>query len=272
MQPTGIDSLALVIAAAALFSTAEAHGQMLKPVYRPISDQYLADSGALINIGSGQLQIAPIEGLSQNKQADFPVAETFNLMNGCRGTVYEEGNTVTTLALGADFDVEWTIQAPHPGYMNLSIVKPKADSVGKITYEIYETILTIEPFAEHGGEDSATATMPTDIVGCEEAGDCALQFYWHSDIAGQTYPTCADIIVSGSGAGTATTTTTAPVAASEAGSDETVVESDEGSEETGAEASTTTAPTTATASPTATPMVNIGDSDSKCSRRRVRRD
>ncbi|RLN61377.1 hypothetical protein BBJ28_00023415, partial [Nothophytophthora sp. Chile5] len=173
-----------------------------------------------------------------------------------------------------DFDVEWTIQAPHPGYMNLSIVKPNADSVGKITYEIYETILTIEPFAEHGGDDSATVTMPTDIVGCEEAGDCALQFYWHSDLAGQTYPTCADIIVSGSGAGTATTATTAPVDASEEGSDETVVESDDGSEETGAEASITTAPIAATAAPevsSATPVATIGDSDSKCNRRRVRR-
>ncbi|RLN55683.1 hypothetical protein BBP00_00008379 [Phytophthora kernoviae] len=170
-----------------------------------ISEQYLKDSGVLINIGGGQVQIAPLEGLAQHKQADFPIAPTFDLMNGCRGTVYEEGNNVTTLQPGGDFDVRWTIMAPHPGYMKLSIVKPSEESTGKIMYKNYKTILTIEPFGENGGEGSAAATMPNGVEGCEKPGDCALQFYWHSDIADQTYVTCADIIVPGSG-GSATPT------------------------------------------------------------------
>ncbi|RLN95729.1 hypothetical protein BBJ28_00025731, partial [Nothophytophthora sp. Chile5] len=205
------------------------------------------------------LQYAPIENLAGRSQSDFPEAATFNIENGCRGFVYEEGNTVTTLAPGADFEVTWIIQAPHPGYMNLSIVKPSEDSVGKITYEIYETILSIDSFATTGGDGSTTATMPTDVSGCEAAGDCALQFYWHSDLAGQTYPTCADIIVSGSGAATTTTTTTAPstttatttTAPTTATTTAPTAASEEGSDETGAEA-TTSAPTATTAAPTAT--------------------
>ncbi|ETO70434.1 hypothetical protein F444_13099 [Phytophthora nicotianae P1976] len=216
MQPTGIVSLAMVATAAVLFTTADAHGQMLVPDYRQISAKFRKDSGALSQAGDQELQYAPVENLSGRSQKDFPEAATFNLMNGCRGTVYEEGNNVTTLKAGADFDVKWIIQAPHPGTMKLSIVKPSEDSTGKITYKNYKTILTVDPFAQNGGEDGTTATMPTDVTGCDSAGDCALQFYWHSDIANQTYPTCADIIVSGSGAGTSTNTkvTTAPTASS----------------------------------------------------------
>ncbi|ETM41733.1 hypothetical protein L914_12521 [Phytophthora nicotianae] len=213
MQPTGIVSLAMVATAAVLFTTADAHGQMLVPDYRQISAKFRKDSGALSQAGDQELQYAPVENLSGRSQKDFPEAATFNLMNGCRGTVYEEGNNVTTLKAGAAFDVKWIIQAPHPGTMKLSIVKPSEDSTGKITYKNYKTILTVDPFAQNGGEDGTTATMPTDLTGCDSAGDCALQFYWHSDIANQTYPTCADIIVSGSGA-TNTKVTTAPTASS----------------------------------------------------------
>ncbi|POM77693.1 Chitin-binding protein [Phytophthora palmivora] len=205
MQPTGIVSLAVVATAAALFTTADAHGQMLVPAYRQISAKFRKDSGALNGAGDQELQYAPVENLSGRSQKDFPEAATFNLMNGCRGTVYEQGNNVTTLQPGADFDVKWIIQAPHPGTMKLSVVKPSKDSAGKITYENYKTIKTVDPFAQNGGEGSTTATMPTDVTGCDSAGDCALQFYWHSDIANQTYPTCADIIVSGSGGASTTT-------------------------------------------------------------------
>ncbi|KAL4145394.1 hypothetical protein PRNP1_013065 [Phytophthora ramorum] len=302
MQPTGIVSLALVAIAAALFTTADAHGQMLVPDYRQISAKFRKDSGALSQAGDQELQYAPVENLSGRSQKDFPEAATFNLMNGCRGTVYEEGNNVTTLAPGADFDVKWIIQAPHPGYMKLNIVKPSKDSAGKITYKTYKVIKTVDPFANNGGEDGTTATMPSDVSGCDSAGDCALQFYWHSDIANQTYPTCADIIVSGSGAGTGTSTTTvttAPTTASSletsnAGSEETSVSgsSDQTTPSSNTTPSPNTAPTTiapkaTTATPTATtaapvattaPSTSVsessvaGESDgAKCSRR-MRRD
>ncbi|KAG6618539.1 Chitin-binding protein [Phytophthora cinnamomi] len=264
MQPVGFASIALVAAAASLFTTADAHGQMLVPDYRQISAKFRKDSGALSQAGDQELQYAPVENLSGRSQKDFPEAATFNLMNGCRGTVYEEGNNVTTLQPGKDFDVQWIIQAPHPGTMKLSIVKPSEDSAGKITYKNYKTIMTVDPFAQNGGEGSTTATMPTDVTGCDSAGDCALQFYWHSDIANQTYPTCADIIVSDSGSGTSTSTattvtsapTTASSGASEAGSEETANGSDEGSNvqttpSTNISPSTNTTPSTDT-TPTAT--------------------
>ncbi|KAG6972826.1 hypothetical protein JG688_00003817 [Phytophthora aleatoria] len=285
MKPTGLGSFALVVTAAALFTTSDAHGKMTVPTYRQMSEKFHKDSGALINIGLNEMQIAPIEGLSQHKQADFPPSATFNLQNGCRGTVYEEANEVTTIQPGSEFDVKWKIEAPHPGYMKLSILKPSEDSKGVITYKSYKTLLNIEPFAENGGEDGTTAKMPTDVEGCDKPGDCVLQFYWHSDIANQTYPTCADIVVSGSGGDTSTTTkvTTAPTAASSETSDVGSSDQSTPSSNTTPSANTTpTAPTPTTAAPEATTAPSpatapststtdssvAGDSDtSKCARR-----
>ncbi|EEY58541.1 uncharacterized protein PITG_20136 [Phytophthora infestans T30-4] len=121
---------------------------MLVPDYRQISAKFRKDSGALSQAGDQELQYAPVENLSGRSQKDFPEAATFNLMNGCRGTVYEEKNnnvTTGTLKAGADFDVKWIIPAPHPGYMKLSIVKPTEGSTGKITYQNYKTIPTVDP-------------------------------------------------------------------------------------------------------------------------------
>lgn len=195
-------------AAAVMAAQVSAHGQMLKPEVRPVSATYRANCGALKNAGDSELQWAPVENLAGRTQADMPAAPSFNLYNGCRGFVYEKGNTVTTLAPGAEFDLEYFIQAPHPGYMNLSIVKPETTG-GKITYVRDVSIANYDNFAQSGGTFTISVKMPSTVTGCEAAGDCALQFYWHSDIANQTYPSCADIIVSGSGASTTTETSAA---------------------------------------------------------------
>ncbi|KAF4037977.1 Lytic polysaccharide mono-oxygenase [Phytophthora infestans] len=245
MTPTGLGSFALAVAAAALFTTADAHGKMTTPTSRQMSEKFHKDSGALVNIGLEEMQIGPIEILSQHKQKDFPPSPTFNLLNGCRGTVYEEANEVTTIRAGSDFDVKWKIDAPHPGYMKLSILKPSEDSKGVITYKSYKTLLNIEPFGENGGTGGTTAKMPADVAGCEKPGDCVLQFFWYSAIAKQTYPTCADIVVSGSGGGTSTSTST------------TTESSDGGSPTSSSDASTPSTPSTnSSPSTNSTPSTN----------------
>ncbi|GAB9474425.1 Highly acidic elicitin 20 [Globisporangium polare] len=192
----------VVLAALLAASSVNAHGQMTSPAPRPVSAQFLANSGALKNAGKDELQWAPLENLSQRKQADFPPAATFDIMNGCRGMVYESGNPVTEVASGGSLPVKWYVQAPHPGYAEFNIVKPKTGAGGKIMYEKVVTLKRLEDFAKSGGNFGDTVTIPASVTGCGKAGDCALQMYWHSDIANQTYPTCADIIIKGSGAGT----------------------------------------------------------------------
>ncbi|ETK81753.1 hypothetical protein F441_13029 [Phytophthora nicotianae CJ01A1] len=225
-----------------LADTVDAHGQMLVPSYRPITTKYREDClYGLKGAGDDELQWAPIENLSQRGQADQPAAATFNMYNGCRGLVYESENNVTEIEAGKEFDVKYYIQAPHPGYMELSIVKPSTDANGKITYNRDTQIEYFSDFANSAGTFTVTATIPTNVTGCENAGDCALQFYWHSDIANQTYPTCADITIPGSGAGSSSTTST---------STSTTTTSSSSSASNAPTASTSTStPTTTTSSP-----------------------
>ncbi|KAG7388676.1 hypothetical protein PHYPSEUDO_012003 [Phytophthora pseudosyringae] len=243
MKPAVLCTLAAT--AFMLASTVDAHGQMLVPSYRPITAKYRADClYGLKGAGDDELEWAPIENLSQRGQAGQPAAATFNIYNGCRGLVYESGNNVTEIEAGKKFDVKYYIQAPHPGDMKLSIVKPSTDSDGKITYNRDTQLEYFSDFANSAGTFTVTATIPTNVTGCENAGDCALQFYWHSNIANQTYPTCADITIPGSGAGSSTSTSTSTATTS--------ASSTSSSSSSSATQTTTTAPTATTAAPTAT--------------------
>ncbi|TMW59713.1 hypothetical protein Poli38472_004782 [Pythium oligandrum] len=194
-----------VFAIAALAHTVHGHGQMTKPAPREVTARYTAECYfGLRGAGNDELQWAPVENLIQRKQADQPSTATFDIMNGCRGMIYEEGQPVTNVTPGQEVTVEYYIQAPHPGYMELGIVRPSSDANGLITYTRDETIgvlKRVDNFAENSNTAPIKVTIPADIKGCGKAGDCALQFYWHSDIAKQTYPTCADIVVTGSGSG-----------------------------------------------------------------------
>ncbi|KAG6618769.1 Chitin-binding protein [Phytophthora cinnamomi] len=225
-------------------STVDAHGQMLVPTYRPISAKYRQDClWGLKGAGDDELQWSPLELLSKRGQADHPAVKTFKIYNGCRGTVYESGNTVTALTPGKAFDVKYIIHAPHPGTMVLSIAKPSTDSDGAIIYTAETQVGSYSNFGTTGGTYSVSATIPTSVTGCESAGDCALQFYWHSDMANQTYATCADITISGSG-GTSTSQSTSTVAPTASSTDASAASSSSAST-----TQTTTAPTATTATP-----------------------
>lgn len=175
--------------------TSSAHGQLVEPNSRSISARFHADSGALKNAGNNELQWSPLELLSQRVQDDMPQARTFDVMNGCRGTVYEAGNPVAELRVGAAFPIQWLIQAPHPGLGKFNIVKPVTRTSGKVLYEKVVTLKSLEPFGTDGGYFSTSATIPSRVPGCETAGGCALQMHWHSEIANQTYQSCADIVI-----------------------------------------------------------------------------
>ena len=220
MKPVVVSSL-LAATTTVLFlaspTSVSAHGQMTRPTARPISQKFRADCGALSGAGDQELQYAPVELLQSRAQADRPASPTFNVLNGCRGTVYELNNTVTELEADTPFDVEWIIQAPHPGSMVLSVVRPRVGGRGVITYESVAKLLTIDPFAVSSSEKTSTvAVIPSSVTACGSAGDCALQFYWHSDLASQTYPTCADIVVTRSGQPASETLTAARTASGSA--------------------------------------------------------
>ncbi|GAB9476345.1 Chitin-binding protein [Globisporangium polare] len=261
-------ALCSVLAAALLAASVNAHGQMTSPTPRPVTATFRTNSGALKNAGDDELQWAPLENLSQRTQADMPAAASFNIMNGCRGFVYEAGGPVTAVKAGDKVPVKWYIQAPHPGYGEFNIVKAKTTG-GKIMYEKVVTLKRLEDFAKSGGNFDDSVTIPSTVTGCEKAGDCALQMYWHSDIANQTYPTCADITIGGSGA--ASSSTPAASAGSDGSSageaDATPAPASAADDEYATTPATTSAPAATTSAPASTPASTPAPTKKKCNRR-----
>ncbi|KAF4036413.1 hypothetical protein GN244_ATG11523 [Phytophthora infestans] len=246
---------ALAGTAIMLTTTVDGHGQMLVPAYRHITAKYRADClFGLKGSGDDELEWAPIELLSQRGRAGQPAAPTFNMLNGCRGTVYEPENNVTKLEAGKKFDVKYFIQAPHPGYMKLSIVKPSTDSIGKITYKRDTQIGYFSNFATSGG---------------------TFTFFWHSDVANQTYPTCADIIIPGSGAGGSSKTSISTLTTATKSSTKTTVNSEVGNEASDTAATTqassdddTATSTTDESSAGTTTAPSTSTTSDKCLRRK----
>ncbi|KAF4036416.1 Lytic polysaccharide mono-oxygenase [Phytophthora infestans] len=249
---------ALAGTAIMLTTTVDGHGQMLVLAYRHITAKYRADClFGLKGSGDDELEWAPIELLSQR-------------------TVYEPENNVTKLEAGKKFDVKYFVQAPHPGYMKLSIVKPRTDSIGKITtYKRDTQIGYFSNFATSGGTFTVSTTIPTTVTGCENAGDCALQFFWHSDVANQTYPTCADIIIPGSGAVGSFKTSISTSTTATKSSTKTTVNSEVGNEASDAAATTqassdddTATSTTDESSAGTTTAPSTSTTSDKCLRRK----
>ncbi|GMF64698.1 unnamed protein product [Phytophthora lilii] len=176
-----------------LASTVDAQGQMLVPSYRPITSN-----------AARPTSLPPQPSTS----------------NGFRGLVYESENNVTEIEAAKEFDVEYYIQAPHPGYMMLNIVKPSTDSDGKITYNRDTEIEYVSDFA-----NSAVLLA----LG-----------YRQPDV-----PTCADITIPGSGAGSSSSTSTTT-------STTTVSSTSSSASQASTTKTTTTAPTVTTATPAAT--------------------
>ncbi|DAZ96997.1 TPA: hypothetical protein N0F65_011912 [Lagenidium giganteum] len=184
----------LVVAAA---QCVYGHGKMTEPASRPVTARYRKECYfGLAGAGDEELQIAPLQLLSQRTQADHPSPPSFDMMNGCRGMIYEQGGPVAKLAYGKEFPVKWMIQAPHPGFLELNVVKAKQQGP-KIVHEKVTTLKRLDKFAEQGGNGETTVSIPSSVQGCGKAGDCALQFYWHSDLASQTYVTCSDFVIEG---------------------------------------------------------------------------
>lgn len=200
----------LLIVAALCLTNVDAHGKMTTPAIRLVNAKYMRDAhSSLRGGGNGETQVAPVELLNARGQPDQPAAPTFDIMNGCRGIEYDPTQPVTDVTPGQELDVAWQIVAPHPGYLELRIVRPTTEASGMIMYNPDTPALKrIGNFGTTSG--STTVTIPSTLSGCDTPGNCALQWYWHSEFASQTYINCADIVVGGSGGAQPTPTSAAP--------------------------------------------------------------
>ncbi|KAI9166520.1 hypothetical protein HJFPF1_02626 [Paramyrothecium foliicola] len=117
----------------------------------------------------------------------------------CKGFQYEDNTAnVHSYTLGETIDFDINIAAPHTGIANVSVVKTSTNSI------IGTPLIEFDNYAANAGvaanNSAFSVTLPADLEGeCTTAGDCVLQWYWDAADINQTYESCVDFTVGGSG-------------------------------------------------------------------------
>ncbi|TVY52230.1 hypothetical protein LCER1_G006754 [Lachnellula cervina] len=188
-------------ALASLITTISAHGFITSPQARLAGPAMKAACGEQVynnqesdNYGNiqGELQVA-------SSQSDYNAAEC-NIWQ-CKGFKFAD-NTANVQSWTAGQTVPFTfdVRAPHTGTANVSIVNTATNAI------IGEPLLTYADFGDNSksipaNETAFSITIPEDLGdACATAGACVVQHYWNAASIDQTYESCVDFTVGGSGA------------------------------------------------------------------------
>lgn len=190
----------ILAAASGLIATISAHGFITSPQARLAGPAMEAACGTQVynnqasdNYGNiqGELQVAAT-------QTDYNAAECNIWL--CKGFKYADNTAnVQTWTAGQVVDFTFDVRAPHTGYANVSIVNTATNTV------IGEQLLYYADFADNAktipaNETSFSITIPSDLGStCSTAGACVVQHFWTAASIDQTYESCVDFVVGGSG-------------------------------------------------------------------------
>lgn len=135
----------------------------------------------------------------------------------CKGYKYADNTAnVQSYTAGQVVDMTFDVRAPHTGYANVSIVSTATNSI------IGDMLLVYSDFADNSktipaNETSFSITIPSDLGDtCSTAGACVIQHYWNAESINQTYESCIDFTVGGSGSSSGSSSSAASVATSSA--------------------------------------------------------
>ena len=186
----------------ALIGLAHGHGFVTSPKPRMPGSAMEAACGQQVVTNQQSDNYGNVQGELQvtSGQDDFS-AEKCNIFL-CKGYKFEDNkDNVYSYSAGQKIDFKVDVRAPHTGVANVSVVDTASNSV------IGEPLKSWEKYAstETGVADSDkefSVTLPDNLSQCSEAGACVLQWYWFAESIDQTYESCVDFTVDGSGAGT----------------------------------------------------------------------
>jgi hypothetical protein len=161
----------------------------------------------------GELQVAA-------SQADYDEAAC-NIWQ-CKGYKFEDNAAanIQSWTTGQKVDFRFDVRAPHTGYANVSIVETATNKI------LGDMLVVYDNFADNARPTSAndtafSFTVPGGLEStCAKAGACVVQHFWNAESVNQTYESCVDFTIGGSGAAppvsssVITSSSAAPVATS----------------------------------------------------------
>lgn len=178
-------------------ASVSAHGYITSPAARQPGTEF----GALCGSQTLSNQASDIYG---NIQGELQVAGSgltadCNLCL-CKGFVFadQDATNVQSYVAGETVPIHFDIRAPHDGVANVSIVDTASNSVISELKSWNQFALTSRPIQSN--ETDFDITIPSDLGGrCTTAGECVIQMFWDARSIDQTYESCVDFVVGGSG-------------------------------------------------------------------------
>ncbi|KXG50642.1 Chitin-binding, domain 3 [Penicillium griseofulvum] len=188
------------LALASIVSLVNGHGFVTSPKARQPGTAMEAACGKQVVSNQGSDKYGNIQGELQvaSNQNDYKAAECDIWL--CKGYKFDDNkDNVYSYKAGQKVDFTVDIRAPHTGIANVSVVDTSSNTVigaPLISWDSYASTATgVKP-----DETKFSITMPDNLQDkCATAGACVLQWYWFAQSIDQTYESCVDFTLGGSG-------------------------------------------------------------------------
>ncbi|KAH6720184.1 hypothetical protein BKA61DRAFT_730541 [Leptodontidium sp. MPI-SDFR-AT-0119] len=205
---------AILLSAAGLLTTVSAHGAILTPTPRSAGEAMKAACGTQVYYNQASDSFGNIQGELQvaASQTDYNAAAC-NIWQ-CKGFQFADVDAanIQSWTPGQIVPFTFAVRAPHAGTANVSIVDTATNQIigsPLITYSDFGN----NAYAIPANQTSFSITVPSDLgSACATAGACVVQHYWDARSIDQTYESCVDFTVGGSGAAAPVASSAAPVA------------------------------------------------------------
>lgn len=181
-----------VAALTVIIGVAAGHGVVTDPPARQVGDAFKAACGEQpFNNQKGD-PYGNQQQLEQNaaSQKDFNATSCQFFM--CKGYQLADNTAnVQTFTAGQTVQMKVDIRAPHTGDANVSVIDLGTNTViGQPMIEFQNYASTSTGVAKNNTDFEIT--MPDVAAQCGEVGKCAVQWWWDSREADQTYMSCID--------------------------------------------------------------------------------
>ncbi|KAF7595624.1 hypothetical protein BBP40_005372 [Aspergillus hancockii] len=191
-----------ILALAGLASMAHGHGFVTSPKPRMPGTAMQEACGQQVYSNQGSDNYGNVQGELQvaSSQSDYDAGKCDIWL--CKGYKFADNkDNIQTYTAGQTVDFTVDIRAPHTGVANVSVVDTASNTVIGEALKSWDVYASTETGVKESDE-KFSVTLPTDLGSkCSEAGACVLQWYWYAESIDQTYESCIDFTLSGSGSG-----------------------------------------------------------------------
>ncbi|GIC91675.1 lytic polysaccharide monooxygenase [Aspergillus udagawae] len=208
-----------LVALAGLVSMVHGHGFVSSPKPRMPGPAMKAACGNQVEINQQSDNYGNIQGELQvaKGQSDYTAGECDIWL--CKGYKFADNkDNVYSYTAGQTVDFVVDIRAPHTGVANVSVVDTATNTVIGNTLKSWTDYASTATGVSKD-ETNFSVTIPDNLGSqCSEAGACVLQWYWYAQSIDQTYESCIDFTVGGSGSSSSGSSSSGSSSGSGAGS------------------------------------------------------